>query len=192
MKTMRTKIAAAALTGAVAFGAGVIFSQPADAQPSEIQTDRTQQRDERLQSLIDDGVITQERADEIRDNVAERQAKREDRQAERSAHLDELAAALGTTADELKADLQAGASLAELAEAAGVDVETLIVQIGNRITTRVDEAIANGTIDQERAEERLADLQDRITARVNGERPERAERPAGFRPHGRVLERAGG
>lgn len=161
MKNMRTKLAATALAVTVAFGAVIGFSQPADAQ-----RDRSQHRQERLQTLVDDGVISQEQADEIESRMADFRAKRDERRAERSKNFEDLASTLGMTADELKADLRGGASIADLAEAAGVDVETIIDQIESQITARIDEAVADGKIDQERADEQLADLRERITARV--------------------------
>jgi hypothetical protein len=150
------------------FGAGVALSQSADAQ-----TNRMQQREERLEALVDEGVITEERADEIRARVAERMAIREEHQAVRTAHIEDLAATLDTTVDDLKADLRAGASIADLAAAAGVDVDTIIDQIEAQQAARINEALADGTIDQELADERLESLRDRVADRVNGERPER-------------------
>jgi len=41
-------------------------------------------------------------------------------------------------------------------------------------TARLDEAVANGRLTQEEADEKKAELQERITARVNGEWPEGA------------------
>jgi len=183
---MRTKIAGFALATAVVFGAGIGLSQSADAQ-----TDRMQQREERLEELVDEGVITEERADEIRARIAERMAIREERQAARTAHLEDLAATLETTPDELKADLRAGASLADLAGAAGVDVGTIIDQIEAQQAARINEALTNGTIDQVQADERLESLRDRITDRVNGERPER-ERGVGHGRFGRGHHNRGG
>lgn len=186
MENMRTKLVGLALATAVVFGAGIGLSQSADAQ-----TDRIQQREERLETLVDEGVITEERADEIRARVAERMAIREERQTTRTAHLEDLAATLDTTADELKADLRAGASIADLAAAAGVDVDTIIDQIEAQQAARINEALANGSIDQEQADERLESLRDRITDRVNGERPE-GRRGFGHRPFGRDHHNRGG
>lgn len=174
MENMRTKLGALALAASVALGVGIVATAPADAQtgPTETQEDRMQQRDERLQSKVDEGVITQERADEIRARMADRAAQRETRQADRAERAEELADTLGTTADELKAELRAGTSLAEVAQGAGVDIDTLIDQIEEQATDRINQAVADGRIDQARADEKLETLRDDITARVNGERPE--------------------
>ena len=175
MKTMRTKVAAFALATAVAVGGGVAFTQSADAQVDQSA------REERLQELVDEGVITEERADEIRARMAERAAAREERRANRTERLEELAATLGTTADELRADLRAGASLAEIATAAGVDIEVIIDQIEAQMTDRINQAVLDGRIDADQAATKLESLTERVTDRVNGERPEGRR---GFGPRG--------
>ncbi|NIR37390.1 MAG: hypothetical protein GWO22_15820, partial [Actinobacteria bacterium] len=49
---------------------------------------------------------------------------------------------------------------------------------------RIQEAVENGRITQEQADEKLADLEQRITDRVNGEAPERGPRGFGRRGPG--------
>lgn len=176
MENVRTKIAAVALATTLALGAGISHSPLADAQ-----SDRMQQREERLQAKVDEGVISQERADAIRERMAERAERREARQTARAERAEELAATLGITADELLSQLQAGTSLADIAQAAGVEVDTLIDQIEARATARINEAVTDGRIDQARADTKLETLRDDITARVNGERPEGRR---GFRHRG--------
>lgn len=176
MENVRTKIAAVALGTTLALGAGVGITQAAEAQ-----ADRMQQREERLQAKIDEGVITQERADEIRERMAARAEQRELRQSQRAERAEELATTLGITPDELTSQLRAGTSLADLADSAGVDVDTLIDQIEERATDRINQAVTDGRIDQERADAKLETLRDDITARVNGERPEGRR---GFRHRG--------
>ena len=55
---MRKRIAGIALATTVAFG-GIAVAPTADAQPSE---DRTERRQERLQNLIDEGIISEDQA----------------------------------------------------------------------------------------------------------------------------------
>ena len=179
MHNLRTKLAAVALGTGLALGAGVALGPAADAQ-----TDQTQQREERLQAKVDEGLITQERADAIRERVAQRAERREARQADRAEFAGELAETLGITVDELTSQLRAGLSLADVAEAAGISTDVLIDQIEAHRTERIAAAVADGLIDQERADEKLETLRDDITDRVNGERPERAEGRRGFRHRG--------
>ena len=180
MNTMRTTFAAVAWATSVALGAGMTLTTSVDAQTDTVETqdssptptDRMQRFEERLQSRVDDGVITQERADEIRARIVDRSARREVRQAERAERTQELAALLGTTVEELTTDLRSGVSLADIAEAAGTDIDLVIDHLEAQITNRINQAVADGHIDQTRADEKLATLRDDILSRVNGERPE--------------------
>jgi hypothetical protein len=89
--------------------------------------------------------------------------------------LDTAAEVLGLTVDELRTELEGGSTLAEVAEANDVDVETLIDALVAEATERLDEAVADGRLEADKAEEIKAALSERITARVNGEEPVRAD-----------------
>lgn len=87
------------------------------------------------------------------------------------ARLDTAAEAIGITADELRTALQDGSTIAEVAEANGVDVQTVIDALVAEATAQIDAAVADGTLESELAEEMKANLGERITAHVNGEGP---------------------
>lgn len=104
---------------------------------------------------------------------------------------------LDLTIDELKAAREAGTTLAELAQQQGVEVSTLIDALVAEAQEHIAEHVADGDLTQEKADERLAEIEQRITDRVNGvepaagerpapgERPDRGERgPGGHGPHG--------
>lgn len=89
----------------------------------------------------------------------------------RLERLEAAATALGITVDELRTQLQEeGATIATIAEAAGIDVQTVIDAIVADATAEIDEAEAAGTIDAERAAEIREALPERVAAFVNGER----------------------
>jgi uncharacterized protein YidB (DUF937 family) len=83
--------------------------------------------------------------------------------------LETAADAIGITADDLRTALQDGSTIAEVAAANDVDVQTVIDALVAEATTRIDEAVADGRLDADRAETMKANLEERITARVNGE-----------------------
>jgi hypothetical protein len=85
------------------------------------------------------------------------------------AGLDAAAEAIGITADELRTELEDGSTIAAVAEAHDVDVQTVIDALVAEATTRIDAAVADGTLEADRAEEMKANLVERITAHVNGE-----------------------
>jgi hypothetical protein len=87
--------------------------------------------------------------------------------------LDTAAETLGLTLDELRTQLEGGATLAEVAEANDVEVQTLIDALVAEASERLDEAVADGRLEADEAEEIKAALTERVAARVNGEEPVR-------------------
>ena len=105
--------------------------------------------------------------------------------------LETIMSVLDLTASELKAARKAGTTLAELAEQQNVDVSTLIDALANEAQKHIIEHIESGTLTQEKADKRIAKIEQRITSWVNGgkpsegSRPDRGERPdRGDRGHG--------
>lgn len=85
------------------------------------------------------------------------------------AGLDAAAEAIGISEDDLDTALRDGQTIAEVAEANGVDVQVVIDALVTEATARLDEAAQEGRIDAAEADERTADLTERITDLVNGE-----------------------
>ena len=78
---------------------------------------------------------------------------------------------LGIDAATLRAELKAGSTLADVATAQGVSVDALVDAIVDQMQERVDAAVEAGKITADEAAEKLAEAQERITAKVNGETP---------------------
>lgn len=83
------------------------------------------------------------------------------------ARLDAVADALGVTEDELHTALQDGQSIADVAAAEGVDVQTVIDALVADATAHLDQEVAEGDLTEEEATARKADLEARITELVN-------------------------
>lgn len=64
-----------------------------------------------------------------------------------------------------------GTTLADVAEAQGVAVGTLVDALVTAAQERTAKAVEGGTLTQEQADERLADLEERITERINSDAP---------------------
>jgi prolyl-tRNA editing enzyme YbaK/EbsC (Cys-tRNA(Pro) deacylase) len=90
--------------------------------------------------------------------------------------LADLADVIGISTDDLRAALRDGQTLAQVAEANGVDPQRVVDVLVANGTERLDAAVASGRIDQETADERKASLPDRAAALVNGELERRAHR----------------
>ena len=101
---------------------------------------------------------------------------------DRGDKAEALGEALGLTTEELRSGFEAGKSIADMAVEQGVDVDALVDQLVAEATARVDQAVADGKIDSDKAAQITEDLQARITERVNQDPSERPERPErGFR-----------
>ncbi len=135
------KTIASGIIGLIALGGGVAIAAPsAFAQETD--------------------DLTREQRTELH------QEERAERQAEKLATLSDV---LGLSADELQVARDAGQSVADIAAAEGLDLQTVVDALVANAQARVDEKLAAGDIDAERAAEISDGLVERVTARVNGE-----------------------
>ena len=164
---------------------GASIDQVAQANGSsgdEVVAAVTEQISGKLAGGVDAGRITQEMADARLAEATERlteavttenpaEARREARLAAREARQQALADVLGLTVDELQALHGDGQSLGDIAEGQGVDVDEVVDVLVAPLAERLDEAVAGSLITQERADERLANAEERIEYRIeNGPR----------------------
>ena len=136
---------------------------------------------EQLQELVDDGTLTSEQADTVAAFLVENRP-------ERGGHggfpgrpgrghggfgieRGEIAELFGLEPDALRDLLQDGQSLADVATAQGVDVQTVIDTLVNAAKEHLDEAVTNGRLTQEEADAKLVEITERITEMVNTARP---------------------
>jgi len=85
---------------------------------------------------------------------------------------EELAAFLGIDAEQLREELRAeGATLATVAEAHGKTRDELKAFISQSARARLDERVADGDITQDRADEIMATLEERLDAAIDRELP---------------------
>lgn len=73
---------------------------------------------------------------------------------------------LGMTVDELRAELADGATLSDVITTQGSSVEAVVDALVSEAEAKLDEAVANGRLSQERADEILANLPERLTERI--------------------------
>jgi hypothetical protein len=130
---------------------------------------------ETLAPLVTDGTITQAQADAV---IAAIQEARPDHGLRghrfgRGVNLEIAATAIGISTEDLRTALQDGQSLAEVAQANGVDVQTVIDAFVADLQTHLAAGVASGDLTQAEADEKLANATERITAMVNGDFPDR-------------------
>ncbi|KAB7744130.1 hypothetical protein GA707_11825 [Nostocoides sp. F2B08] len=179
--------AALALTGIAVTTAGAAWAVATDTSTSDT-TDTTDENDgtgdtsterpsiveriaEALAGLVDDGTITEDQAAA----VAEELASSEELRGGPMGHgphgwiggmerpgLEAAAETLNLTEDELRSALRDGSSLAEIAEEQGVAVDDLVDALVAAAEDRLAQAVEDGRITQERADEIAATLPERV------------------------------
>lgn len=121
---------------------------------------------EALQPLVDDGTIDSVQADAVTEHLVENRPERHRRPGHRG--LDGhgprnpvVADLLGIDRETLRAELQAGNSIADIAEANGIEVQSVIDALIDDAESHIDLAIDHG-MDEEQAAERLERVSERI------------------------------
>jgi hypothetical protein len=83
--------------------------------------------------------------------------------------LDAAAEYLGLSQDELRTSLMEGQTLAEIARAEGKSVDGLVDAMVADARERLDQAVEDGRLTEAQRDEIASTLEERITAKVNGE-----------------------
>ncbi len=154
-KRIRTGLVSTALAAGSLIGAGVVSAQVDDTVPAD--TPAEQPADEAPADAPADGT----------------RAARGERRAERAQATADL---LGITVEELHDAREEGQTLAQLAEANGVDVQTIIDAKVDAATERINAGVDEGRFTEAEAAEKLAEVEERVTTRVNEGHPEHGER----------------
>ncbi len=198
MKTTKTiatagagAIGAAALVLGAAGVAGAQDEDPTLETPETTETEETVEdnaddegrrgrRGNRLgpaavDRLVEEGVITEEQANDL---AAVREAIQAEREARRAEKAQGIADVLGITVEDLQAAREEGTTLAELA---GDDIDALVDYFVEQKTAKIEEKVASGDITQEQADEKLEGLEDRILNRLENPGEREGRRGNGFR-----------
>ena len=150
----------------------------------ELEAALTQTQIDLINEKVADGTLTQEEADEIIARIESGEAPNfppfigghHGGPFHRIVYniVESAADVLGMEVEDLQAELRDGNSLADVAEAQGVDVEQFKTDLQAALQAKIDEAVANETITEEmgaRLSEALADSIDRIVEKVPGNGP---------------------
>jgi len=158
---------------------------PADRPDPSVRLNET------LKPLVDAGTITQAQADAViaalKADMPEHGGRGE--RGKGGPGLEVAAQALGMTADELHTALDGGQTLAQVASDKGVNVQVVIDALVASATNHINEEVTSGEITQAQADQKLADLSQRVTDRVNNPRPEGGPR-GGHGPKGAPADQA--
>jgi hypothetical protein len=88
------------------------------------------------------------------------------RHGHRGHSLEAAAEAIGITSDELRTGLEAGQSVADVAEANGVSADAVVEALINQASERIDAKVAEGKITADEGADKLAEKIDRIQEKV--------------------------
>ena len=176
-KSIVTVTAGLVAGGAIGFAAGVPGLTSAADAPMVDTVDGEQEgvtRSERLrdalQPLVDDTTIDGEQADAVSEHLAATLPGRgEGHRSGRAlgAHSEVVTDLLGIDAATLRSELAAGSTLAEVAEANGVSPDDLVAALVDEAAAHLAEHVADGSLTEAEAADRLAEMTDRVTERVN-------------------------
>jgi DNA-binding CsgD family transcriptional regulator len=161
-----TKVAVAAGL-VVATGAGVLgltgfaSAQMANNSPAAVvSAERTTSAD--ALSTLDAYGSVSAASDDVN-----AQATNPAEETRRPSPIAEAANALGMTEAELKTELQAGKSIADVAKAKNIDLDTVIAKLTTAFKAHLDEEVASGKHTQTEADAKLAEFKTRVTEMVN-------------------------
>ena len=172
-----TAIAASTL-GGVAAGAAFFTPVIAGAQDDVVEAEqaapeRGERISEALQVLVDDGTLTEAQRAVVVETLQNARPDRgefRERLGQRGPRgAGEIAEILGLEGSEMREALRNGSSIAELAEAQGIDSADVVDAIVARAEERLDTAVENGRIDDTQAAEMLTQAAERAEDLVNGE-----------------------
>lgn len=136
--------------------------------PAQLQAAITAAAIERIDAAVAAGKLTAERAAKLKEAIADGKLRKlrlgfhkRAKLVMRAAPFRVAAEYLGLPLDALKAELKQGMSLAEVATARGKSVSGLVDAMVQRLSDRLDKAVANGRISPERKQELLAKATER-------------------------------
>lgn len=105
--------------------------------------------------------------DDVGPDADDAEGEREGRRGHRGGcNLEDIAAAIGIEEDALRAELDAGQSIADVAEANGVDSAVIVDLLVDQAEERIAQKVEDGRITEEEAAEKLADVEERAEDRV--------------------------
>jgi ribosomal protein S20 len=138
-----------------------------------------------IDQAVQDGKFTADQGNERKSNLQERITKLVNEGKPKGGgprghgpKLDAAAQALGVSTDDLRGQLRDGKTIAQVADDRNVDKQKVIDAMVADATEHIDQAVQDGKLTADQANERKSGLKDRITTLVN-EGPQRGGREGG-------------
>lgn len=164
------------LATGVVIAPAIAMAQTTDTSTADAVSERVTRITDALAGLVTNGTITQDQANQVATTLADEFPGRGGRHGG-GRNLDTAAETIGITEDELRTALEGGQSLAQVAADQGVERQALIDALVAAKNTDLDEEVAEGDLNQAEADEKKAEVLDRVTAQVDrAGLPERGDR----------------
>ena len=173
---MRKKIAVVALASGLGLTGGMLVSPSIAAAEggstsSSVGSRLTAIKDA-LKGLVADKTLTQAQADKVAATLDQQLPRRGPggfggRGPNAHLHPDVVAKVLGVTEAELRTQLQAGKTLAQIAQAKGMSRSDLVAGLVKAAEAELAQAVKDGRLTQAQADELKSTLTERITAKVD-------------------------
>jgi polyhydroxyalkanoate synthesis regulator phasin len=139
------------------------------------------ERKAQLDQAVADGSLTQEEADaklsEMREQVTKRLSEPfagrpvngggRPQQGGHGAQQEIIAQALGMSVEELRTAVQGGQTVADLAAANGIALDTIVDAVLAERKAQLDQAVADGSLTQEEADAKLSAMREQVTKRLS-------------------------
>lgn len=187
-KRLVTAVAAASLAGGLAIGSFAMppmaaFAADTSSTASASATARTpgQWMAEALSSLVSKGTITQAQSDAVTSALQAAEPKGGGHGPRGHMDLSAAAKVLGLSDSDLRSAMQSK-SLADIAKDKGIDAQKVIEALVAAGTTEIDQQVTSGTTTQAQADQRKADLTQRVTDFVSSVHPVHGEGGPGDGP----------
>lgn len=156
--------------------------------PQAVIDQSVTQLTEDINQAVADGRLTQERADQLLGNLEDVVTRGingvfRQRAMEARVRLGVVRLAgeqTGLTPREIIQEIRSGKSLGQVLTEHGVDAAAFIDTAVNSLQERLNQAVSNGRLTQEQADQRVTEFRDRLTERINqaGTLPEPTHQPA--------------
>lgn len=154
-ETLNERLAAGSTLAEIAAEQGVASDDLKAALTSAFKTNDKSQFSANLDNLI---------------NTEQLATGREDRRGRGFGHnLDAAATALNMMEDELKTELQAGKTIAAIADEKGISEDTLIAALETAINAEIDQAVTDGKLTADEAATKKEETAEQAQSIVNGE-----------------------
>jgi hypothetical protein len=136
----------------------------------ELQTAIDEASTETLDEGVAEGLLTERQAERLQDGNFPCRGRPGHMPRHGPGHvMDAAAEVLGMTQDELMEQLRDGASLAEVAEAQGKDLEVFKAEILDQVKAQLDDLVAENDLTQDQANDIFQRAEENIDDIVSGE-----------------------